>query len=674
MKNKILFLCLFVTTAVFAQQPQLWVQGDAADTTFVEGFESNTLGSFTTGGGSDWFVSNFTSYEGILSARAGDVPNAPADTSWLETTIQVSGHAATLSFAMRAIPSNVGTIEFFINGNRELHLNDETPWKAYSFDLLPGHNVIRWHYRTPGALSAPPNGNPESLNLNTVYLDAISITSVINPTVRIEDGTEGQGKILTSDSLGNAAWISPGTALQPAQRDLPWVLCDSLPQTAPLILCNDATNFSSALHIKNAYYGVLIDTAYANGILIRDPQFNGIYVSNSGSHGFRTFSTGADGFYSNLSGDDGFHAFIPENYGFHAERTGSHGFYAENAGRDFGGNIVNGTASAFEATNSAGSDFESNNAGVDGFHSSNAGDDGFHSSNAGDDGFYSSNAGDDGFLSSNAGGKGVYVVSAGEEAGRFINSVGSTAHALYSEHGDGDGMDLYLGGTARIGTHASFNFYIDENDTGSNDNFVIINSDNENIAQFFESGNAYILGNINKGGGSFLIDHPLDPENKYLYHSFVESPDMMNIYNGNITTDAGGIAVVELPTYFESLNRDFHYQLTVIGAFAQAIVKEEISGNHFTIQTDQPHIKVSWQVTGVRQDAYANANRIVPEVEKEVHNKGRYLHADAWAKKKGVETLPAHVNPESETDEKHLEERAREMQQVKEEMEDQKRD
>jgi hypothetical protein len=139
-------------------------------------------------------------------------------------------------------------------------------------------------------------------------------------------------------------------------------------------------------------------------------------------------------------------------------------------------------------------------------------------------------------------------------------------------------------------------------------------------------GDVNITGNLSKGGGSFKIDHPLDPANKYLYHSFVESPDMMNIYNGNVTTDGSGIAVVTLPDYFEVLNRDFRYQLTVIGQFAQAIVAKEIEQRHFTIQTDKPGVKVSWQVTGIRKDAWANAHRIPVEEEKSVTERGYYLH------------------------------------------------
>lgn len=114
------------------------------------------------------------------------------------------------------------------------------------------------------------------------------------------------------------------------------------------------------------------------------------------------------------------------------------------------------------------------------------------------------------------------------------------------------------------------------------------------------SGNVSIGGSLSKGSGSFKIDHPLDPANKYLYHSFVESPDMMNVYNGNVVTDKIGKATVVLPEYFEALNRDFRYQLTVVGQFAQAIVAKKVDHNRFVIRTSKPNVEVSWQVTGIR--------------------------------------------------------------------------
>jgi hypothetical protein len=142
-------------------------------------------------------------------------------------------------------------------------------------------------------------------------------------------------------------------------------------------------------------------------------------------------------------------------------------------------------------------------------------------------------------------------------------------------------------------------------------------------------GNVNIVGNLSKGGGSFKIDHPLDPASKYLYHSFVESPDMMDIYNGNIVTDQRGVATVVLPDYFEALNRDFRYQLTTIGQFSQVIIARKIGHNRFVIRTSKPKVEVSWQVTGVRHDAYANAHRIQVEEEKPAQEQGHYLHPES---------------------------------------------
>ena len=146
-------------------------------------------------------------------------------------------------------------------------------------------------------------------------------------------------------------------------------------------------------------------------------------------------------------------------------------------------------------------------------------------------------------------------------------------------------------------------------------------------AQFI--GNVDVSGTLSKGGGSFKIDHPLDPANKYLLHSFVESPDMMNIYNGNVVTDAQGRATIELPEWFETLNRDFRYQLTVIGEFAQAVVSKKVEQNRFEIRTSSPKVEVSWQVTGIRQDAWAERNRIPVELDKSGDERGKFLHPEA---------------------------------------------
>ena len=130
-------------------------------------------------------------------------------------------------------------------------------------------------------------------------------------------------------------------------------------------------------------------------------------------------------------------------------------------------------------------------------------------------------------------------------------------------------------------------------------------------------GNVLIQGTLTKTAGSFMIDHPLDPANRTLSHAFVESPDMMNVYNGNAMLDASGEAWVELPEWFEALNSDYRYQLTCIGAFAPVYVASEIEGNRFKIGGGTAGLKVSWQVTGIRRDAYAEKHRIPVEQVKE---------------------------------------------------------
>jgi hypothetical protein len=157
---------------------------------------------------------------------------------------------------------------------------------------------------------------------------------------------------------------------------------------------------------------------------------------------------------------------------------------------------------------------------------------------------------------------------------------------------------------------------------GANNNTATTVFSVDGLGDGYFKGNLTVGGNISKGGGSFRIDDPIDPNNKYLYHSFVESPDMMNIYNGVVTVDANGEATVTLPAWFEALNMDFRYQLTCIGGYAPVYVASEVSGNEFRIAGGRSGLKVSWQVTGIRHDPYANAHRIPVEVDKPTNARG----------------------------------------------------
>lgn len=142
-------------------------------------------------------------------------------------------------------------------------------------------------------------------------------------------------------------------------------------------------------------------------------------------------------------------------------------------------------------------------------------------------------------------------------------------------------------------------------------------------------GDAAVQGSLSKSGGSFRIDHPLDPDRKYLSHSFVESPDMKNVYDGIVVLDAAGRGSVELPDWFEPLNRDLRYQLTPLGAPAPDLhVSAEVAAGRFSVAGGGAGQRVCWQVTGVRQDAWAQAHRIPVEHDKAPEDVGRHLHPE----------------------------------------------
>lgn len=230
-------------------------------------------------------------------------------------------------------------------------------------------------------------------------------------------------------------------------------------------------------------------------------------------------------------------------------------------------------------------------------------EDGVHIDRADGAGVYVDNADGDGLFVNNSWMSGLRVVAADED-GVHVGIAGR--HGLIVDSAAVDG--LHVVGAGEYGVFAS-----------------------GRLGAGYFNGNVTVTGSLSKGSGTFKIDHPQDPLNKYLYHSFVESPDMMNVYNGNALLDANGETWVELPSYFESLNREFRYQLTPLGGPGPNLyVAEEISENRFRIAGGAPGMKVSWQVTGVRKDPYAEVNRVQVEVDKPEGERGTYLHPDAY--------------------------------------------
>ncbi len=427
--------------------------------------------------------------------------------------------------------------------------------------------------------------------------------------------------------------------------------------------------------------GALISSAGGNGVQINSPENLGIQILGSGNHGVHIFDAGhdaisiehpedrgvaviapgGDGIYIQSSGINGIRVEDAGNHGIFLESSDADGVHVEDATNDavqieaagrYGINIVSAVQDGVRITNTGDDGVAIGQTGGDGVQVVNAGGhgirvvngnaDGLRISNPGDDGISISNASDDGIVITGTTNDGIHIDGAGGSAGIFANSPSSNSATLHVTHGNDIKPDVKFGGNARLHTDGDFRVRLDQNDNSYN-GFYIERSVADGGAWVFaawESGDAQVIGNLTKGGGSFKIDHPLDPENKYLYHSFVESPDMMNVYNGNVILNESGEALVEMENWFEALNRDFRYQLSPIGAPAPNLfIAEEMVGNSFRIAGGEPGTKVSWQVTGVRQDPFANENRIPTAVMKEEFNRGKYLHAKEWAKVKGVSSL-----------------------------------
>lgn len=159
----------------------------------------------------------------------------------------------------------------------------------------------------------------------------------------------------------------------------------------------------------------------------------------------------------------------------------------------------------------------------------------------------------------------------------------------------------------------------------------------------------YALGDMGASGiKPFRIDHPSDPENKYLLHYSTESPEVINFYRGNVTLDASGAAIVELPPYFAAINTTPSYQLTAIGsampnlhvsdeiseaaleAGAQVAPGEALPPCWFRIAGGVPGGKVSWRVEAERNDLRMRLHGAPVEREKTGPERGKYQHPEYY--------------------------------------------
>jgi hypothetical protein len=142
-------------------------------------------------------------------------------------------------------------------------------------------------------------------------------------------------------------------------------------------------------------------------------------------------------------------------------------------------------------------------------------------------------------------------------------------------------------------------------------------------------GNVHVRGTQTVTKMLYRIDHPDDPANRYLSHSAVASSEAKNVYDGIANLDGAGTATVEMPSWFESLNGDFRYQLTSIGGPAPELhVASELIDGRFKIAGGQPNGRVSWLITGVRCDPWAETHPDAVEMDKPENERGSYIYPD----------------------------------------------
>src|SRR5262245_10650677 len=205
----------------------------------------------------------------------------------------------------------------------------------------------------------------------------------------------------------------------------------------------------------------------------------------------------------------------------------------------------------------------------------------------------------------------------------FVSGRGVVATGGQGPHSGGQGVLAIGGEDSGPGTSAGEGLFAEAG--------LALNGGDRGLA-ILTDGNVVVQGDLRvTGNKDFMIDHPLDPENKYLLHAAIESSEVLNLYTGNIILGRDGAAVVTLPTWFGALNRDFRYQLTAIGAPGQGLyIAEEINNNQFRIDGGAPGMKVSWQVTGVRSDARSLQHPFKAEQDKPERERATYLAPEAF--------------------------------------------
>lgn len=216
-----------------------------------------------------------------------------------------------------------------------------------------------------------------------------------------------------------------------------------------------------------------------------------------------------------------------------------------------------------------------------------------------------------------------------------IRTTGATTSGFFNnESTTGKGVRVKMAATTGI----TYGVYVGSSSNDARGVYSFIPNDGDQYAVYGGGGSGgsghavYAFGRMTcNGTKAFQMDHPLDPQGSYLYHYCSEGPEPYNEYKGNAVLDSRGEAWIKLPAYFSEINRDPSYTLTPIGAPMPGLyVAVEVRDNRFKVAGGKPGAKVSWRVSGVRNDRYVKAYGAQAEVAKPKSKVGTYTRPELY--------------------------------------------
>lgn len=244
----------------------LHIQGNVGTTTLLDdGFEDNTIAPFTTYGDRTWQTTTNAPEvnTGTYAARTRS-SLADSESSSLEYAVVLSSPGTVSFYYTTSTESGFDELTFYIDGVSQGVWSGDISYTQVSYPLTAGSHTLTWTYLKDSSLDG---GN------NRVAIDDVLITEGVSSSIlRIEDGSQSDGYVLTSDASGNASWADPSSSSDDGDWDVVGstmtnantgqvVVTNSLSNTAALFVQNQDTGAGS-----NTSYGVHGETSAVNVI------------------------------------------------------------------------------------------------------------------------------------------------------------------------------------------------------------------------------------------------------------------------------------------------------------------------------------------------------------------------------------------------------------------------